>query len=289
MKKKIAIITSAVILVSIVASLSRGDDVFAAVPDIGDLPKSVSIVSRWKLDEESGERADSGDGVAQNLTDVNTVLYGAGQFDANAADFEASNSESLTKADSSQLSLTGDMSFFAWVKLESLAGTPLVISKSLHTGNQRAYYFYLCGTADDCTAYGVTSGHTGMVFYASPSGDGTGQAQTGKTWDGTTGSWYQIGFSYDASEGSAEFFSNGESLGTATGLPNSIADTTATFLMSGYETGGQYYDGLMQDAIIWNTALTSSEVSSMYSTYIPSASKSKGIIIIQSLSDFFSA
>ena len=87
-----------------------------------------ALVSWWKLDEESGNRADAHG--SNTLTDVNTVLYAAGK-QGNAADFNQSSEESLSVADGDDSLDPGDVDWcvWCWVNADSLGRDMGIISK----------------------------------------------------------------------------------------------------------------------------------------------------------------
>lgn len=230
------------------------------------LPQSGSVVARWLLDEASGNRADSVG--SSTLTDNNTVTAGTGYTNAgatfdNAADFEETNSETLSIADNATLSITGDLSISLLVKVESDPGAgedmPL-ITKWNTTGNQRSYNF----------RYADVAGTKKLQFFNSTNGTLETGASVNKTL--TTGTWFHIVMVYDASAGEVDFYADGVAVGTTQGsMGTSIFDSTATFIVGGINGGTLFYDGLMQDAIIWGGAeLTSAEVLSLYTLYTTS-------------------
>lgn len=95
----------------------------------------TGLVAYWKLDESSDgsvqvDRADSS-GAGITLTDGNTTASGTLGGDA-AADFEASNSETLTAAsDLAALDFNGNQSFTIafWFRFESSAADQYLLSK----------------------------------------------------------------------------------------------------------------------------------------------------------------
>jgi hypothetical protein len=108
------------------------------------LPQSSFLVSRWPLDEASGNRADI---VGSNtLTDVNTVAAGSGlilpgaRFD-NSADFERDNSEQLSGGDILDTT-SQDFCFFAFVSPESApsASRYIIASKYGAAGNKSCLF-----------------------------------------------------------------------------------------------------------------------------------------------------
>ena len=229
-----------------------------ALPANGDLPQDGSIVSRWVLDEDSGTRVDS---VGSNdLTDNNTVLVATTpQFSADAADFEAGNSEYLSKSDEATLSITGDMSMFMWVKMESApSGGNGMAFMSKFTNASRGYAF----------RYVDNGGTPSLDFLHSSDGSGTNQRIVAKTLALAT--WHHVGMVYDASAGEVKFYVDGAQAGaTQTGATNSIFDSTAAFNLGSRATTVQtdFVDGLMQDSLIWGAELTAAEVEDLYNLY----------------------
>lgn len=245
MRKSIALLS----LVAVTAFFTDVRQVEAALPETASLPQSGSIVSRWKLDEASGTRADS---VGSNdLTDNNTVLSGTGNNSDTAADFEFDNSEFLSRADNASLSITSDLSYFVWINLESTASNIPFMSKQNSADGERSYQFR---TNNDTLWW---------VVYA----NGTSGAHKTVAWTRVTDVWVHLGIVYDASAGSVSFWVDGEQQGTTqTGLDTSIADTVAAFRIGRDQgDGANYFDGLMEDAIIWNVALASPE--DVYAAY----------------------
>lgn len=229
-----------------------------ALPSTASFPQSGSIVSRWKLDEESGTRADS---VGSNdLTDNNTVLYAAVtdplNNDGKAADFEAGNSESLSITDAAQsgLDFTTDLSFSAWMQWESTSSYGGIFAKYNGTGDNRSYVLAHMSTTNVFDFANVTNG----------AGDaGSGQV----SFTPTLGQWYHVVFTFDASEsGLMEMYIDGSSIGTDTTTKTSIYNGTAVFYLGSY-LASTFHDGLMQDAIMWSVVLSSTEVSDLYELY----------------------
>lgn len=249
-----------------------------ALPLTASLPQNASIVSRWKLNETSGARAD--DVGSNDLSDVNTVGYASGQFSENAADFEAGNAEELSIEDASQsgLDITGDMSFSCWIDVESLPSDAeyVIFQKSNHNSNQRGTIVQI--TKYGSALYGMSANTEGLL--TAMTADGGAQTNKGVDYPYGTATWVFFTWTYDASAGEVKVFKDGSKVGsTMTGLPTSQYNNTATFALGRYTaTGGSAYDGLMQDAIIWNVALSDAEVTSLYNAYFPVASAIKDII-----------
>lgn len=181
----------------------------------------------------------------------------------NASDFEDASSQYLSISDASQsgLDITGNLSFFVWVKVESdpVGFTYSFMAKHKTTTSDRGYAF---GYEDPKELFLNISSNGSSVTSKI-------QAQTL-----TTGTWYHVGFVYTAAAGSVSFYVNGAQVGsTQTGLPTSIFNNAADFCLGAYANPAIYYDGMEQDAIIWSTTLTGSEVTSLYNAYFASPVK----------------
>lgn len=99
-----------------------------------------SLISFWKLNELSGNRADS---IGNNtLVDNNTVGNSTGLVYANCADLVPANNEFLDVASNAGL-VTGDVTFWCglWVKRNSNT-TGHVIGKGWNTPNTREWVLY---------------------------------------------------------------------------------------------------------------------------------------------------
>jgi hypothetical protein len=225
------------------------------LPDEGDLPQSGSVVSRWTLTEDGGTRYDQ---VGTNhLTDNNTTLSGTGISEAvssaeRGADFESGNSEYLSIADNASLSITGDMCFFAWIKIES--GTAGMLMSKLGNAGGRSYSFQV---------------HSNGNIYLFISANGTDYPVTGVAWTPTLATWYHVGFVYDASAGEGKIYVDGAQQGsTITSMNTSIHDNTTAFNIGAVRSSADFFDGLMQDAILYGgVELTGEEVTELYELY----------------------
>lgn len=231
-----------------------------AKPAKTSLPQHTSIVSRWLLDESSGNRADS---VGSNtLTDVNTVAAGSG-YDgnwANSADFERGNSEKLEIADNASLSITGALTISFLMRSESIAGTQDMVNKSDN---------------DTQKSYRVGLGSDSKIFFT-VSSNGTSETNVIQSDTISTGTWYLVTAVYRPST-ETELYVNAVSKGSNTSsIPANIFNGTAKFILGNIDNVGysNYYDGLLQDVIIWSAALSDSEVSDLYILYSTSPSSS---------------
>ena len=205
-----------------------------------------NLIAYWKLEEASGTRNDSHSN-ALHLTDNNTVTQATGK-QGNAADFEASNGEYLSRVDSATLSM-GDIDFtvLLWVNAESLGSN------------------YVIGQYGGAGARSWEIQHTGSRFHFFVSNDGTvtNWVTANNLGAPSTATWYLIIAWHDAAANTINIqVNNGtvDSGGHTTGVFNSAED----FRIGTAEVGGPFWDGLIDEVAIWKRVLTSDERTQLY-------------------------
>jgi hypothetical protein len=205
----------------------------------------TNLVAYWKLDEASGTRNDS---VGSNhLTDNNTVLSATGKI-SNAADFEADNSEYLSRASNSDLQAGDtDWTFAAWIKVEVESSFRVVVSKGWG-GGQAEWIIYLFGG-------NVTMEVTNSIDGPSSVG---GLALADNNWHFVV-AWHdsvnnQKGFQMDNGTPSTNAQANG------------VTASFADFAIGASPTQGLYWDGLIDEVGWWRRVLTSDERTQLYNS-----------------------
>lgn len=205
-----------------------------------------NLVSYWKLDESSGNAADS---VGSNtLTNNNSTAYATGKIN-NGIDFESSSSNylSITDAAQSGLDLGANFTISLWYKPESYAANHYIIGKYVATGNQRSYLL------------SREAGNT--LFYISATGTSTITSLV-CTPTFTNGVWYYIVVTFNA--GTLTMYVDGTSVGSSSGHSTPY-NGTAEFTI-GRANGGDYTDGIIDEVGIWSRTLTSDEVTELYNS-----------------------
>ena len=143
----------------------------------------------------------------------------------------------------SSLSISGALSITAWVKFDSLTGYPMILSKRAGASSH-AYQFYSTGS---------------KINY----NNGTIVQSSGTI---TTGTWTHIGVTFDGS-GGVSFYINGSSAGTATAASSN--PTNSGSLTIGKAYNGNYFNGKIDEVALFNSALSSSQVASIYNSGVP--------------------
>jgi hypothetical protein len=214
----------------------------------------TNLVAYWKLDEASGNRADSHS--TNTLTDNNTVASATGKIGL-AADFEASNLESLSITNAAQVGLgfTSDFTVAGWLKFESLPGVGGYFNLFDKDAGPGARGFYSA----------LRDAGAGNFEWMLMAANGLGTSSTAVSWNPSTGTWYHVAIVYTASAGSMKLYVNGALLGTGTGLRTSIQATTNPFYIGAVNGGGgQSFDGLIDELGAWTRVLDAADVASLY-------------------------
>jgi len=224
---------------------------------------TTNLVSYWKLDEASGNAADSVGG--NTLANQNTATYSAGKIN-NGVALASASSQYLSIADASQtgLDIATAWSISAWVKITSFANAEFCIAgKYLTTGNQRQYRMILESSG----------GGTALYVELDNSDDGTSSAGHFLEFDAsqsdidTTGVWYHIVGTVDVTSGAGVIYVNGTArtsskvVGTTLG---GIKNGTGAFAVGAFANPGGYFNGMIDEVGVWSRVLTSTEVTSLY-------------------------
>lgn len=171
---------------------------------------------------------------------------------SHSLDLERGSSQYASVADTAPLSITGNISLAAWVKLESSpAGLEFAIAaKYSGTGDQRSYVFYFNGNA--------------LAFAHDATGNSPTNLQTSFT--PSTGQWYHIAVTYNVSTGTAKFYVNGAQQGSdVTGGEASIFNSTAAFSIGAYgATPQSFFDGLIDEVVVTSDVISSQELADLY-------------------------
>lgn len=203
-----------------------------------------SLISYWKLDEESGTRVDSEPtGTAQDLTDNNTVTSNPGKI-GNAGQFTAANNERLSRTDSADLSV-GDIDFTiaAWVYMDTKPSFAYVAAK----GANEYYLLY----QSDLDRFVWTVGNTGTLSatnFGSPS----------------TATWYLIIAWHDSVNNQIGISVNNGTADTAAWSSGS-SDTIDPFnigTVNGITTVD--WNGRIDEVGFWKKVLTAGERTELY-------------------------
>lgn len=214
-----------------------------------------SALAYWGLEETGGNRADlSGNG--RTLTDVNTVLSGAGRV-GTAASFDAAFSEYLFLADHPDFELTADKTLVAWYKpIAPFAVTGAIFGKWVGTGNQREYIIRInSGVAVQCVI--------------SPDGTSTNQVNISGTTAVDSSNWNFLVITWNEATSTFTMQNTPVSAATrngiiATNVGTNIFAGTGDFGVGSIGTVANLFNGLIDEAGVFNRILTAAELDYLF-------------------------
>ncbi|MCH7535318.1 MAG: LamG domain-containing protein [Bacteroidetes bacterium] len=207
----------------------------------------------WSMDEASGGRADSQG--SNDLTDNNTVGSAAGKV-SNGADFESGNTdEYFSRADTADLSITGDVSFAFWVNPETNGTSQFIYSKASTDTN---ISWYLHFQANDTVRVSYWSDGSTISRFDTSSAVAT-----------TTGQWIHVVVTTDISVPSTTMYINSTSVAVTDVLTaaTSIQDDNSVTNIGALNDNAsivQEYDGIIDELSIYAGLLTQTDVNNLY-------------------------
>lgn len=210
-----------------------------------------SLVSYYKMDEASGNRADSHG--SNTLTDNNTVAQDASGKINQAADFTTANSEYFSAASNSVFDVTtGDFSISFWFKSAAEATGACFFSKRV-TATGQGYYAVL--DASD------------RVYFNPADALGVNYDEYRGATDIADGNWHHVVITWDGAANDAKIYIDGTDetvvlTDDADGLGS--LSNTSIFFMGAENTPGQYIDGSIDEFGFWSKVLSSAEVTQLY-------------------------
>ena len=201
----------------------------------------ANLVGYWRMESNGNDSSANG----YNLTFAGSPSYVAGKF-GNAIDLEVSTANqffSIANASCANLEITGSQTWGAWVNLESLGVNNLLMAKN--SGGAHIKQMYI-NTSNN------------LVFQMT----GLSDVSVTGTVALTSGVWHQVIGRYNGS--AIEVFLNGVKIGSDAST-GSAGDTDGVFYI-GSNAGSSGFDGLVDDAFVFDRALTDDEIYSLYKT-----------------------
>lgn len=188
----------------------------------------------------------SADGTASNLTYSATGKLG------NSCTFNGSNS-SVETASSIMPSTFTTMTINAWIKPSSVRAS-YVVGTSPYDGNTNNWF-------------NITTQAGGTIQYVG--GTNAAQDYLSSTSSYSTTEWQMVTLVYDGSQSGSnklKGYFNGSPQGTSTGvIATSQTQTTRLSIGKQGNSGQPFFGGGLDEVSFWNRALTSSEISTLYS------------------------
>ena len=177
-------------------------------------------------------------------------------------DLETGSSQALTITDGDQtgLTITGDITIEAWIKIESVSGDDGIVTKYDYGAAERGYSIVV---------------NNDRKIKADISDDGSSSAGHLVTILGSTvldlDTWYHVALTFVPSTEVGKIYINGvdDSASKNGSMGATINDTTSNFSIGSYMSSGviaDSFDGLIDEVRVWSDVRTSTEISDNYQT-----------------------
>tara|TARA_Y100001938_G_scaffold23323_2_gene30408 strand:+ start:5198 stop:5944 length:747 start_codon:yes stop_codon:yes gene_type:complete len=220
--------------------------------------RESDLVLWYKFDETSGTTASPSVG-SGDMTLTNGAAFASGGKNGYTTDYDGTNDYA---ASTSGPTVTGDCTISYWAYCE------FVQSGRGHVSSRN---YYTSGYDNNFTIRSHGSGGTGDLFFYM--GDGTSVVGTVSDTNNADNAWYHFALVLDASEELVTIYSNA----TVPSTNGTLATGGRTFAdMSNGLTLGMYHQsgggpwgafrGLIDDLRVYNVALTSGNVTSIYNS-----------------------
>lgn len=226
-----------------------------------DFSGDANLAALYNFEPSALTTDSSGNG--NTLTDNNTVTVDTVDFRRGlaSADFEYANSESLSIADAGlhatfpfkNGTTNKTISVCFWIKVESVqAGDNYILAKYAAASGGRSFAIHIDGSLKISLVIGYNSGNS-RDFLTHATGL-------------TAGKWYHVGATYQDSDKSyririwdyeAHAILGTDKTGTA---PNNIYLNAQPLYIAASSVPGNYYDGRLDELVITNDVLSSSEI-----------------------------
>ncbi len=167
----------------------------------------------------------------------------------------------LYAADSSSLSVTGNLTLESWVKFDTLPSSSENYGFMGKNHSDVGDFSYSLSLYND-------AGTRKLDFFISNDGTGSGSTQALVPWNPSSDIWYHVAVVYTASAGTADFYVNGVPQGTQqSGLKTSIFNNAVGLAVGQtgpYSTSENAFNGKLDDVRIWNVARTAVQIANNY-------------------------
>jgi hypothetical protein len=230
-------------ITNLYGSATSSNAVLTVNPAVTCAPPPSGMVGWWRSEGNALDSSGTNSGVLHN-----GVGFANGEV---GQTFSFNDTDSYVEVpDSSALRLTNQITIEAWINARTANGPygNALVSKVGGLGGNNGYQFFLDGNTlvgqfnspgEDWPSARVTSG--GII---------------------ATGVWYHVAWTYD--QAAMKLYCNGQPVATNVIGAMSIAASSSNLRLSGDDNDHVYFDGLIDEASVYNRALSGAEIAAIY-------------------------
>ena len=223
-------------------SVTSSNAVLMVIPPPPCAWPSAGLVSWWPGEGSANDAAGRNTGTVQGGTSFATGIVGQ------AFNFDGA-SGCVVVPDSTSLHLTNQLTIEGWIQTRARSGDQPVVSKLGGVGGNNGYQF-------------LVSGNTLVGLFNSP-GQGWPSASVASAGLIVTGVWQHVAYTYDQS--AMKLYLNGLPVATNVVGAKTIATSSSTLRLGAVEGNPCcYFNGLIDEASVYNRALSASEIAGIY-------------------------
>jgi hypothetical protein len=178
------------------------------------------------------------------------------RFGKASSAFQFDGNDYISMGNPSQLQIVNDITLSAWVNCNYTEGAN-ILSKYAVTNqsgtNQAGYYLNLQSTGNNTKYFGARVGYPGSG--AAGLNFAGGALFSGNEW---------VNFTFTITGSTAKWYKNGVEVFTATNQQPLTADALAAFEIGRQSTGAYFFQGFIDDVLIYNRVLSPTEVAQVY-------------------------
>lgn len=207
---------------------------------------SSGLVAHWKLDEASGTTASDSSGNNNNGTLQNSPAWVSGH--TNGALSLNGSTQYVSVPDANSLDLSSSYTLSAWIKPQALSGYETVLIKESSTAGGCGYWLQTVGTE-------ISAGFN----------PGTGCKEHETSGAGLqTGQWYHLAAVFDDSGNTFKIYLNGVLKNSGNQTETTAPAPNGLTLLLGRTSSGEYWSGALDEVRVFNRALSSAEIQTLY-------------------------
>lgn len=182
---------------------------------------------------------------------------------SHSLDLELSSSQYASRADTASLSITDDISFSAWVRVEQLPSTAggsfSICSKGDSGAGTESWVFYIRSDDKLSIIWSVDGGSINRTII-------TTDAVVVSA--GDVGNWVHLGIAIDVGAKTATMYKNGSSIASTktTDLANAIYDGNGATAIGCLPAASPtfFFDGMLDEVVVTSDIMTAQEMADLY-------------------------
>lgn len=217
-----------------------------SIVEIVDASLTDGLITYLKLDESSGDAADSS-GNGKTFTNNNTTAFATGKIN-NGADLERGSSHNFSRTNDVYDVTNGSIS--CWVKFETAGASNSDSILFTQTSGAGGFYFTRLRTSSKITlGFGAGAQQT----------EGTTSISTGEV-----GTWYYVTCTWSTLN--KKIYVNGVLETTNSNAETMTAGLATIYLGRDPADPNYYFDGIIDELGVWNRQLSDREITELYNT-----------------------